>query len=116
MNTDLVCWVQSGMDEMMSRGIDPDVANPDECHSHPDVPDAWPSQRELHAYVAETRQKILQHGRLGECSTDMEAMRRVVLAVEHDMMHLETLQYMRAQQVRFTVPFSPLCCAAMYAA
>lgn len=35
--------IQSGMDEMMSRGIDPDVGNPQKYHSHPEVPDKWPS-------------------------------------------------------------------------
>ena len=34
---------------MLSRGIDPDVADPSKCHSHPEVPTRWPSHRELQA-------------------------------------------------------------------
>lgn len=61
----------------MSRGIDPDVADPQHCHSHPEVPDKWPSRQELRAYVAATRAAILQHGGLDNCCTDSEVMRRV---------------------------------------
>lgn len=61
----------------MSRGIDPDVADPQRCHSHPDVPDTWPSRAELQAYVAANRAAVLQHGGLDKAGTDAEVMRRV---------------------------------------
>jgi hypothetical protein len=71
---------QTRMDEMMSRGIDPDVADPSHCHSHPDVPDKWPSRQELCAYVADTRRTILQHGGLDSCCRHEETMRKVRMA------------------------------------
>ncbi len=42
---------QSHMDEMYSRGIDPNMADPTKCHSHPDVPPQWPAQPQVQAYV-----------------------------------------------------------------
>ena len=73
---------QSRMDEMMSRGIDPDVADPTHCHSHPDVPDKWPSRQELCAYVADTRVAILQHSGLDSCCGHEEMMRKVRMAMQ----------------------------------
>lgn len=39
------------MDDMYSRGIDPNMADPSKCHSHPDVPPQWPPQPKVQAYV-----------------------------------------------------------------
>lgn len=47
--------VPSALDEMLSRGIDPNVLDPSQCHSHPDVPDAWPTRDQLQSYVLEVR-------------------------------------------------------------
>ena len=38
---------------MLSRGIDPNVLDPSLCHSHPDVPDAWPSKEQLLEYLSQ---------------------------------------------------------------
>ena len=78
--TSCQCSAQTHMDEMMSRGIDPDVADPTHCHSHPDVPDKWPSRQELRAYVADTRRAILQHSSLDSCCRQEETMRKVRMA------------------------------------
>lgn len=45
----------SSWDETFSRGIDPDVANPSKCHSHPDAPTEWPSKDKILAYVSMVR-------------------------------------------------------------
>lgn len=42
---------QSEMDDMYSRGIDPNIADPSKCHSHPDVPPQWPPKPKVQAYV-----------------------------------------------------------------
>jgi hypothetical protein len=70
------------MDEMMSRGIDPDVADPTHCHSHPDVPDKWPSRQELRVYVANTRAAILQHSGLDSCCRHEETMRKARTGIQ----------------------------------
>ena len=41
----------SQMDDTYSRGIDPNMADPSKCHSHPDVPPQWPPQPKVQAYV-----------------------------------------------------------------
>ena len=48
------CGVQeeaSDLDTMFSRGIDPDVDDPNKCHSHPQAPPAWPPKQDIVSYV-----------------------------------------------------------------
>ena len=47
----MACPTQTPLDEMLSRGIDPDVADPSKCHSHPEVPKRWPSRPELQVWT-----------------------------------------------------------------
>src|SRR5881396_1225754 len=78
-------------DDMFDRGIDPDVDDPTRCHAHPEVPDAWPSLRELHAYRDRVRAEILAS--LDEMA-DAPAGRVLLMVLEHEQMHQETLLYM----------------------
>jgi len=82
----------SAMDIMFSRGIDPNVVDPTQCHSHPEVPPEWPSREEIEAYVQKMRATILS-----ALSRNKLTPRLIILALEHEYMHLETLGYMRAQ-------------------
>ena len=50
-NNELVQDKESELDKMYSRGIDPSMADPTQCHSHPDAPSEWPRQPEVQAYV-----------------------------------------------------------------
>lgn len=43
----------TSLDITLSRGIDPNVADPTKCHPHPGVPTIWPSKRRLLEYVAQ---------------------------------------------------------------
>ncbi|KAG0583912.1 hypothetical protein KC19_3G171100 [Ceratodon purpureus] len=83
----------SPTDIMFSRGIDPNVVDPTKCHAHPEVPHEWPSRGEIERYVTQTRTKITTALAKNELSA-----RCLVLALEHEYMHLETLAYMRAQE------------------
>ena len=83
------------MDVMLSRGIDPDVADPSKCHSHPEVPTRWPSRAELQRYSDSVR-ALVRGALAGGPDGDM---RMVCLALEHERMHQETLSYMLTQQV-----------------
>ena len=80
-------------DVMFSRGIDPNVVDPTECHAHPEVPREWPSRGEIERYVTQTRTKVLTALAGGEISA-----RCVIFALEHEYMHLETLAYMQVQE------------------
>lgn len=79
---------------MFSRGIDPNVVDPSQCHSHPEVPQEWPSRGEIERYVTHVRTKLITA--LG--SKESPPARLLVFALEHEYMHLETLAYMRAQE------------------
>lgn len=82
----------SPMDIMFSRGIDPNVVDPSKCHSHPEVPPEWPTREEIEGYVQKTRAKLLT-----ALARNGISSRLVLLALEHEYMHMETLAYMRAQ-------------------
>lgn len=84
-------------DIMFSRGIDPNVVDPTKCHSHPEVPQEWPTREDIEAYVQKTRGKLLAALAINEIPS-----RLVILAIEHEYMHLETLAYMRAQNRKTT--------------
>jgi formylglycine-generating enzyme required for sulfatase activity len=97
----------SPLDTMLSRGIDPLVLDPEICHSHPEIPQTWPTKEELTAYAAETRESALKAAKnatfaaggagvaVGGAKDERHA---VLMALEHERMHQETLCYMLAQQ------------------
>lgn len=94
----------SPLDTMLSRGIDPLVLDPSQCHSHPEIPQTWPTKAELEVYVVEARASTLEAARNACFATGAEkeesrdAMHAVLMALEHERMHQETLCYMLAQQ------------------
>lgn len=83
------------------RGIDPDVDDPNLCHAHSALPEKWPTPDELRAYEArvcnETQERFIARAQAGNGAgyTADELM-----CIEHSDMHLETLLYMRAEQLR----------------
>ncbi|KAH7372601.1 hypothetical protein KP509_17G012400 [Ceratopteris richardii] len=83
------------MDLIFSRGIDPCVLDPSQCHRHPKPPPEWPSKESICAYVDEVRSMVLEAVKMGRIP-----MRLVHFVLEHERMHQETLKYMLAQQRR----------------
>jgi hypothetical protein len=90
----------SELDGVLSRGVDPSVLDPDQCHSHPAVPPAWPSQRQLERYVGELRRRLtaaMQQGvRCGRTLDGAEGedgaggavpMHALCMVLEHERMH-----------------------------
>lgn len=51
----LVQETESELDHILSRGIDPSMLDPTQCHSHPEAPQEWPSRPELCKYVQQVR-------------------------------------------------------------
>jgi ergothioneine biosynthesis protein EgtB len=88
-------------DEIFDRGIDPDVDDPSRCHAHPDVPQRWPGLEEVITYRDRVRDSIVDSlADVGACaSTNLMARRHRVLsmAIEHELMHQETLLYILQQ-------------------
>ncbi|HEX4772279.1 MAG TPA: SUMF1/EgtB/PvdO family nonheme iron enzyme [Bryobacteraceae bacterium] len=70
------------LDTLFEAGIDPDSS-----HLPTDTPSDWPSVEEVQAYVKRCRQHVDEH--LDQASDEVLNM-----ALEHRMMHLETLAYM----------------------
>uniref|UniRef100_A0A0D6QRR4 Sulfatase-modifying factor enzyme domain-containing protein n=1 Tax=Araucaria cunninghamii TaxID=56994 RepID=A0A0D6QRR4_ARACU len=83
---------ESEMDTMFSRGMDPNVLDPSQCHSHPQVPSKWPSKEVVINYVAKRRMIILQEVTKGKVDTKL-----LSIVIEHERMHQETLTYMVVQ-------------------
>lgn len=43
---------------IFERGIDPDVDDPEHCHAHSEIPDAWPPVSEILTYQDKVRSRV----------------------------------------------------------
>lgn len=87
---------------IFERGIDPDVDNPEHCHSHSDIPDEWPPLEEILQYQTAVRNKIEKICKSAHIPRDIG--RALWIGFEHEIMHLETLLYMLLQSDRTLPP------------
>ncbi|KAI0640552.1 C-type lectin protein [Trametes meyenii] len=87
------------------RGIDPSVDDPEACHSHSEVPEKdedWPTLGEVLVYRDEVREKVI--GRVfeeverGERVLTRRMARTLMMVLEHDGFHIETVLYMLIQR------------------
>jgi formylglycine-generating enzyme required for sulfatase activity len=72
----------AALDQLFEAGIDPDSA-----HLPKDTPGDWPSLDQLRAYVRRSRARVDQY-------IERAPEEVVHMAIEHRLMHLETLAYM----------------------
>lgn len=89
---------------IFERGIDPDVEDPEQCHSHSEIPDEWPPLGEILDYQERVRSRvksILERDDLAHNRTLAEAL---WIGFEHEIMHLETFLYMLLQSERTLPP------------
>ncbi|EPS44094.1 hypothetical protein H072_1940 [Dactylellina haptotyla CBS 200.50] len=87
---------------IFQRGIDPDVNDPSQCHSHSEVPDTWPPLEEIKLFQTKVRDRV----RKLTDETDhlsISVRRALWIGFEHEVMHLETLLYMLLQH-DLTIP------------
>ncbi len=93
--------------KIFERGIDPDVDNPDHCHSHSETPDEWPPLEEILEYQEQVRAKVKKL--CENPNLDRAVGRALWVGFEHDIMHLETLLYMLLQSDKTLPPtkFAP---------
>ncbi|KAF8798917.1 DUF323 domain-containing protein [Phlegmacium glaucopus] len=86
------------------RGIDPNVDDPTQCHSHSQVPDndgAWPSQNAILKFQSAVRtrlMKIYDDIDSGDIPLTRQTGRVLFMTLEHEAMHVETLLYMLVQR------------------
>ncbi|RDW74477.1 DUF323 domain protein [Aspergillus mulundensis] len=89
---------------IFERGIDPDVDDPEKCHSHSDIPDEWPSRSEILDYQDRVRNKIRPTLNLAGLSQNRTLGEALWIGFEHEAMHLETFLYMLIQSERVLAP------------
>ncbi|KAG6541861.1 hypothetical protein Mapa_016689 [Marchantia paleacea] len=82
-------------DIMFSRGIDPLILDPSQCHNHPETPAEWPARDQIVAYASATRKKILKALHAGQFKGNHKL---ITFVLEHERMHQETLAYMMTQE------------------
>lgn len=82
-------FIPSKLDLLYSRGIDPNVHDPSVCHSHPQVPDSWPNETETREYAVLAKARVLDL-----VVSETADMRALMMTIEHERMHQETLCYM----------------------
>ena len=84
-------------DDIFSRGIDPDVDS-GSCHTHPEVPQNWPSVAAVLGYRDRVRTAVLNSfdAVYSHSAADVMAEHGRVyhMVLEHEYMHQETLLYM----------------------
>ncbi|EXF81440.1 hypothetical protein CFIO01_13296 [Colletotrichum fioriniae PJ7] len=88
---------------MFERGIDPDVDNPEQCHSHSEIPDEWPAVEEILQYQQRVRSRLLDQYKNGIDKIPRAAAQGIWVGFEHEIMHMETLLYMMLQSDK-TIP------------
>ncbi|PSN62280.1 hypothetical protein BS50DRAFT_561514 [Corynespora cassiicola Philippines] len=90
--------------DIFERGIDPDVDDPEKCHSHSPIPDSWPSAEEVLQYQDAVRERTRSLYESGAAQGDEKVSRALWLGFEHEAMHLETLLYMLIQSENVLPP------------
>lgn len=89
---------------IFERGIDPDVDNPEHCHSHSIIPDEWPPVDEIRRFQKRVRDRLRSQYQNGGEAIPRHIARAVWLSFEHEAMHLETLLYMLLQSEKTLPP------------
>ncbi|KAF7375903.1 hypothetical protein MSAN_00004700 [Mycena sanguinolenta] len=90
--------------KIFERGIDPHVDDPDHCHNHSEVPEAdedWPTLDTIMSFRTGVRARLLQLYEdlsSGKRSLTRNIARTLVMTMEHEGFHIETLLYMLIQR------------------
>nr|KAF8995500.1 C-type lectin protein [Cyathus striatus] len=89
---------------IFERGIDPHVDDPEHCHSHSEVPDKdedWPTIDTIVKFRNGVRQRLMnlyEDMRNGQQILTRNIARTLVMTIEHEGWHIETLLYMLIQR------------------
>ena len=74
----------SSFRDIFERGIDPDVDDPDICHVHSKIPDAWPPVEAVIAFQDRVRARVKLLYDDGTIEVNRKLGRALWLAFEHD--------------------------------
>ncbi|KAJ7128981.1 DUF323 domain-containing protein [Mycena crocata] len=89
---------------IFERGIDPHVDDPDHCHNHSDVPKSdedWPTLDTILGFRSGVRARLLRLYNdiaVGKQPLARNIARTLVMTLEHEGFHVETLLYMLIQR------------------
>ncbi|KKA27112.1 hypothetical protein TD95_001129 [Thielaviopsis punctulata] len=90
--------------DIFERGIDPDVDNPELCHTHSEIPEEWPAAHEILEYQGRVRARLESLYENGHCSIPRDIARGIWASFEHEIMHIETFLYMMLQSDKTLPP------------
>ncbi|KAG0005925.1 hypothetical protein BGZ65_009870 [Modicella reniformis] len=92
---------------IFERGIDPNVDDPTQCHTHSVVPDIWPEVDSITNFRDRVRARLFNVLNDPERYPMTRRLARVLfMTFEHEAMHLETLIYMLVQSPNTLPPSS----------
>ncbi|KAJ6558463.1 C-type lectin protein [Mycena vulgaris] len=89
---------------IFERGIDPHVDDPDHCHNHSEVPECdedWPTLDTIMGFRTGVRARLLRLYEdidSGKQALTRNVARTLVMTLEHEGFHVETLLYMLIQR------------------
>ncbi|KAJ5654243.1 Ergothioneine biosynthesis protein 1 [Penicillium lividum] len=89
---------------IFERGVDPDVEDPEQCHTHSEIPDEWPPLDEILDYQERVRNRARYLLKNTEALKDRCLGEALWIGFEHEAMHLETFLYMLLQSDKTLPP------------
>ncbi|GAQ40421.1 hypothetical protein AtubIFM55763_003232 [Aspergillus tubingensis] len=89
---------------IFERGIDPDVDDPEKCHSHSEIPDEWPALADILDYQVRVRSRVRSIFEKHNVAENRVLGEALWIGFEHEAMHLETFLYMLIQSERTLSP------------
>ena len=69
---------------IFERGIDPDVDNPEICHSHSEIPDEWPAAADILAFRARVCKRVTALYENERAWSDRKIGRALWIGFEHE--------------------------------
>jgi len=81
--------------KMFERGIDPDVENPEFCHTHSEIPDEWPPVEEILGYQVRVRARARSLYQSETFETDRKLGRAMWIGFEHEGRSLKIALFVR---------------------
>ncbi|KAB8074790.1 hypothetical protein BDV29DRAFT_173092 [Aspergillus leporis] len=89
---------------IFERGIDPDVDDPEKCHSHSEIPDEWPALDDILDYQERVRNRVRSIYQIEGLAKNRVLGEALWIGFEHEVMHLETFLYMLIQSEKTLPP------------
>ncbi|KIL86960.1 hypothetical protein FAVG1_09513 [Fusarium avenaceum] len=90
--------------QIFERGIDPDVDDPTKCHDHSQLPDVFPSLKEILQYRQRVKERIVALYETERPYSDRCVGRALWIGFEHEGLHVETFLFMTIQSPNVLPP------------